>query len=125
MCIADQCMYGLRVPGKDWKTLMPAKKTTKTITNSPCIARELQRRCYKNHVHQLLKRGRAKKAGIYPPALCHAICTGLKNQKVEDECCVKFLMSVNHTTKIEQDTDPERRPRGLDHDEHEEVGIQD
>ena len=84
VCIADQCMYGLRTPGKDWKTLMLAKKTTKFITNGPGIARELRRRCDKSHGHQLLKQSRAKQAATYPPALCYAICTGLRNQKVED-----------------------------------------
>ena len=80
---ADQCMYGLKTWSKD-RTVMdtPAKKTTKFMTNSSAVAEERKKRCDGNHQHQELTDGRAQKAAIYPPALCEAICKGIKKERI-------------------------------------------
>ena len=73
--VADQCRYGLTSIGPEGKG--PAQKPTKFMTNSPCIAKELSRRCpnrmthsAKAHKHVHLMNGRAKAAQEYPSALC-------------------------------------------------------
>ena len=63
---ADQCMYGLKTWGKDRYQLVPAKKPTKFMTNSPSIGRELSRKCQRGHEQQPLLDGRAKDAARYP-----------------------------------------------------------
>ena len=91
--VADQCMYGLKTWSKDRSIKdMPARKRTKFMTNSPCIAEELSRRCKGQHVHQQLMDGRATEAAIYPEPLCRAICVGLIRE-----------MKRNPTTQIPND----------------------
>ena len=80
---AGQCQYGLIV--EDMKGQALAKKPTEFLTNSPCIASQLRRTCegthtHLNHRHANLFGGVAKFAQVYPPALCEAICCGLKEQ---------------------------------------------
>ena len=68
----DQCQYGLWVRDKDgWAA---SKKPTKILTNSQCIAAQLQRRCpgkgtHSNGRHAALFSGVAKQAQVYPPGL--------------------------------------------------------
>lgn len=64
---ADQCRYGLKSHG-GWRS-GPAMMPTKFMTNSPCIAVELQQRCPNRvshdrtrHEHVSLMNGRAKVA---------------------------------------------------------------
>ena len=78
--IGDQCRYGQRARGVDGDG--PARKATGFMTNSPCIALQLQRRCpnrkgYPVHQHVQLDGGKAKAAQVYPPGFCKAICQGL------------------------------------------------
>ena len=54
------------------------------LTNSKHIARELSRRCPRDHAHVPLVGGRAAAAAIYPHNLCCAICRGLARQLKED-----------------------------------------
>jgi len=83
--IADMCAYGMKQKDKDGEGLI--QKTTKFMTNSSEVAKELERQCpnregRKSHRHiELIGGNRSKKAPIYPPGLCKAICTGLKHQK--------------------------------------------
>ena len=63
---ADQCMYGLKTPGPDRKTMMSAKKPTAFMGNSWCVMSELSKRCDQSHTHQPLMGGRAKDAALYP-----------------------------------------------------------
>ena len=72
------------------------------MTNADEIAKELQKRCPGNHVHQPLVGGRAKDAAEYPTGLCKAICRGLMNQIRMGDLKVVHLMSVRHDTKIGQ-----------------------
>ena len=66
MVIADQCAFGLTVKAKGTERLV--RKTTKFLTNSPEIAKELSRRCPQNHDHMQLKGGNyCKQAQRYPP----------------------------------------------------------
>ena len=65
-------------------------KPTKFMTNSPAIAEKLASQCSNKtregkHRHVHLVNGRARKAQVYPPALCKAICEGLRDQKRWDE----------------------------------------
>eukprot|EP00973_Karenia_brevis_P068755 9559104-Karenia_brevis.AAC.1 len=60
------------------------------MTNSPAVANQLAKRCSNKvpgpkHRHVCLINGRAKKAQVYPPELCKAICKGIKDQKEWDE----------------------------------------
>ena len=65
--IADQCMYGLNTWSTNRATQdTPARKNTKSMTNSECLAKELANKCDKSHVHQVLLDGRAKGAAAYP-----------------------------------------------------------
>ncbi len=50
------------------------------MTNSSKLYYELSRVCPGGHKHIHLMDGRAKGAEIYPPALCEAICRGIRKQ---------------------------------------------
>ena len=83
----DQCQYGLKIKDREGTAL--AKKPTKFITNSPSIAKQLDLRCpgkgsHKEDRHASLMNGRAKKAQVYPEALCEVVCRGLKEQMEKD-----------------------------------------
>ena len=43
--VADQCMYGLKTWAPSGRKEIPAKKPTKFMTNSMCIARMLSKKC--------------------------------------------------------------------------------
>ena len=65
----DQCMFGLKIWGSHKHQLVPARKPTKFMTNSPCIVAGLQRRCPNRvshtktkHEHISLMNGRVKAA---------------------------------------------------------------
>ena len=80
--VADQCMYGLTTKAKDRRGGMPAKTSTKFMTNSWHVAQELMVRCNGKHEHQVLLGGdRARRAQEYPQELCRSICPGLINEK--------------------------------------------
>lgn len=72
VCYIDMCAYGMKVKNA------PNRKPTMWITNSWDIARELQRRCTRDHQHEALMGGKAVLAQIYPEGLCKAIVRGLK-----------------------------------------------
>ena len=80
-----QCIFGFKSWGGNSHQLVPAKKPTKFMTNSWCIAKELDRRCDGSHVHQALLGGsRASNAAIYPEELCRQIIIGLTEQMMMD-----------------------------------------
>ena len=93
----DQCQYGLWVLDKDgWAV---AKKPTKFMTNSPCIAAQLQKRCpgkesHEKGRHASLLDGVARQAQVYPKDLCDAICKGLINQIEQDKKGQFYLASL-------------------------------
>ena len=117
-------MYGLKTWSKDRNIKdMPARKRTKFMTNSPCIAEELSRRCNGEHVHQQLMDGRAKEAAIYPEPLCRAICVGLIREMKKATQQLRSLMTIKHDTKITEeyvDTKEGKKKRGVSHAEDEE-----
>ena len=83
----DQCQQGLWIKNKEGWLL--AKKPTEILTNSPCVAQQLAGRRPGKHSHSdgrhaSLFNGRAKKAQVYPDALCDAICRGIKEQIEQD-----------------------------------------
>jgi len=117
--VADQCQYGLTT----WSHTKgikdtPARKTTKFMTNSDEIARELSRRCDGAHKHQQLLEGRAKEAQVWPEELCKAICQGLIREIQMQEQEVKLLLRLNHFDKIEEEGG-KRKDKGI-HDDEEE-----
>ena len=76
-----------------------SKKPTKILTNSPCIAAQLQRRCpgnesHANGRHASLFSGVAKQAQVHPPGLCDAICKGLAEQIRMDQQGQFYLATV-------------------------------
>ena len=130
--IGDQCRYGLVSEGKEGQG--PAKKPTGFMTNSPCIALQLQRRCpnkggYKVHEHVQLEDGRARAAQVCPPGLCKAVCKGLIEQmnadrngqyllgniKYDEECTSKELL---HAAK-----QLEKKYKTVEEDDTEELEI--
>ena len=101
--------------------LGPVLKPTGFLTDSPLIARELARKCPRDHQHVNLLGGRAAGAAIYPPGLCRGICRGLAAQIQEDKggrawsigmdstellACKKRLLSiVDHCRQASGDMD--------------------
>ena len=80
----------------DRKT-MPAKKTTRFMSNAELLLQELSKRCGGKHQHQQLLDGRAKAAAVYPEGLCRAICKGLVRQLEIKRGKVKSLLKVSAT----------------------------
>ena len=125
----DQCRYGLTA--SDGQKPSPARKSTSFMTNSPCIAQRLCLRCpnnreYKVHDHVILVNGRAKAAQVYPPALCRAICTGLREQLDADRQG-SFLLAnvdangVNNTKQlVEEANQIKEKYRIVEEDQDEE-----
>ena len=74
VCKTDLCQYGMKVGGG------PNRKPTMWITNSPEVAKELQKRCTGDHEHVPLMGGKAHEAEVYPLKLCKAILRGVKKQ---------------------------------------------
>ena len=66
------CQFGLVTPGPRGD-LQPARKLTRWLTNSACLAETLERPCLDGHTHTPLLHGRAAAAQVYPPQLCKAL----------------------------------------------------
>ena len=81
----DMCQFGMtsRTAGIG-SPLGHVLKPIGFLTNCKHIARELSKRCPREHDHVPLVGGRAAAAAIYPPDLCCAICRGLAAQLQED-----------------------------------------
>ena len=102
LVVADQCMYGLRTRSRTDKGFKPARKRTKFMTNSPEIARVLNKLCPGHHDHEMLTGWTAKVAAKYPEPLCKAICTGLINEMRAQQEWVRTLMTLVATDTLEQ-----------------------
>ena len=111
---ADQCRHGLTTRRVDGK-LMPAKRPTKLMTNSPGLAAEVERRRDGEHRHQQLMGGRAAGAARYPNELCEAVRRGLREEKRWKQSGVKCPMRLNREMKVED--------QEVKHEE-DEIGIQ-
>ena len=99
-------MYGLQTRYKDTTGL--ARKRIGFMTNSVCIAQQLERRCpnkegYIVHRHIRLESGRTKAAQVYPKELCRAICQGLQNQIQADARGQLMLMEVGDERTTSKD----------------------
>ena len=84
------CRFGMTLRDQAGEGLV--LKPTSFMTNSPCVAKELNKQCYnigapesQKHRHVRLQNGRPAKAAIYPEALCKAICQGIKRQMLADK----------------------------------------
>ena len=102
--IGDQCQYGLRSHDGTREGL--AKKSTGFLTNSPFVAKQLERRCpnragVKKHDHVRLEHGRARKAQEYPDGLCKAICRGIKEQLEADRTGQVLLKTTGNGSEAE------------------------
>ena len=60
------------------------RKPTAFMTNAPCIADALNKRCTKDHMHVPCCGKAARKAEVYPDELCKSILNGLVKQMKED-----------------------------------------
>jgi hypothetical protein len=90
--VADLCFYGMTTTGKDGTT-RPARKRTRFLCTSNAVLEQLSGKCPKNHDHQILVDGRAKRAAHYPPGLCRAIIKGIEAEKQrEGEVIPKDLL---------------------------------
>lgn len=83
--VCDMCCFGMTTtshegPGEDL-----VLKPTRWMSNCLGITKAITRRCAGGHRHGHLTNGRAKRAAIYPPSLCDAICKGLAMQLCEDK----------------------------------------
>lgn len=97
--IGDQCMFGLKTWGPDGRTWTRAKKSTKFMTNSVEISKELSQKCDRSHVHQRLTGARAGPSGRYLVELCRAICIGRMRELRSQGQNVKRLMDISHNTR--------------------------
>ena len=85
--VGDQCRYELT--SNDGQRIGPARKRAGFMTNSVCLAKELEKRCPNRngeevHCHVRLENGRTSKAHEYPMGLCKAICRGIMEQVEAD-----------------------------------------
>ena len=83
--VADQCRFGLRIPGPDGRPAL-ARKPTRFMSSAPAILEELGLRCQGGHEHQAISGGRLRssRSAIYPAALCRAILRGAESQRRRD-----------------------------------------
>ena len=105
--IGDLCQYGLKTTANG--VTGPARKRTGFLTNSPCIAQQLNLRCpnkagWMVHQHITLESGRTKVAQVYPPELCRAICDGLELQLRADRQA-QFMIATVGTTENKSSTE--------------------
>ena len=97
---SDLCMFGLTTRGSTPEERVAAQKRTIFMTNSPEMARALDRRCDGGHRHQHLVQGRAKQSEEYTDELCQAMCIGVKNQVKWDKTQTKCLLTVKSSDKV-------------------------
>ena len=109
-CTVDQCRYGMA----DEKG-QPIKKPTSFMTNSPCLAEELNTRCGGKNgmcgrsaggVHTLRSGKRARLAAIYHFDLCKAILTGFRRQMEADGRCKPGCVGMIATEVETEDVIP-------------------
>ena len=84
--VMDQCQLGQKAEDGS-----PIRKPTKWMSNSQEVLKTLSRRCQGRGgecslggVHKICEGSRARRAAIYPFALCRAILKGFRNQMRKD-----------------------------------------
>ena len=80
--VTHMCCFGLSALDSEGPGLV--RKSTRLATNSPYMARKLQRSCSGDHRHVHLLEGRAAAAAKYTPEFCQAIVSGLRAQRRAD-----------------------------------------
>ena len=78
--VGDLCQFGLMVQSKDG-SLLPAKKPTKWMSNSPWMLQRLAKRCLGDHQHHTLLGGKAHGAEEYPIDLVVEILRGTRDTR--------------------------------------------
>ena len=109
--VGDQCAYGLKTWSADGKTMMPARKKTRFLTNSVAVAMELSGKCDGKHEHSQLLNGTAKQAERYPLPLVRRVLKAIRNGL--RRCRGTSLSAVEVGTHI--DEDPPEPKFMLDH----------
>ena len=118
----NMCAYGMTAEDAEGKGCV--FKPTQFMTNSPAIAEQLSNKCSNKvsrhkHRHVQLMNGRARKAQVYPPALCRAICKGLKNQRAWDQQNSYLIGITEASDTVYQDCAEAKRTSKLAHEEDE------
>ena len=118
--LGDQCCYGLKAKGKHGDG--PARKATRFMTNSPCVALQFQRRCpnksrYTVHRHAQLQGGKTRATQVCPPRLCQAICQRLVKQIEVDKVGQFLLMKKILSARMEH------KCKTIEEDHNEELEI--
>ena len=85
----DMCAYGMNVDGSGLN-----KKPTRLATNSPVIARRMERRCSGGHDHTLVMQGKPKLAQVYPDQFCRELLKALRQQVRQDEGFSKAVFAT-------------------------------
>ena len=84
--IANMCQFGMTTKYKGEEGLV--SKPTRFLTNSPEVAKRLNRRCSeecKQKKHLAIWGTRAREAQRYPPSLCKAVVDGVRAEKLMRE----------------------------------------
>ena len=88
-----QCQFGQM--SKDENGIGFAKKPTTLLMNSVGVHRQMDRQCTPgSHRHVHLMSGRAKKAQIYPPEMCRAVCRGVVSQMEMDRAGLASIKCI-------------------------------
>ena len=118
--VAHMCCFGMS--GRDHHGPGLVLKPTKFLTSSPCIAAQLARSCSGGHRHiSSLNAGGLAQFAIYPPALCHAIATGLAQQRKADSRARRTTRTDIPTLALcEEDADEEDMPNLCDETDDED-----
>ena len=73
------------------------KKSARYMSNAPEVLKMLSKRRTGGHRHITPLNGRARQVQAYPPDLCKALCTGIKNQiKEEQSVTTNSLVNGKH-----------------------------
>jgi len=130
--VADQCRFGLRIPGPGGRPTL-ARKPTQFASSAPAILEELDLRCQGGHEHQAIRGGsqRSRLSAVYPAALCRAILRGAENQRRRDglpvPAGVRQLLAaglgVFELRREQQNTGESRTEPGCHPDAHSAAGL--
>ena len=96
----DMCQFGLMVKDRSGRVIGRAMKPTRWLTNSPAIAKELDRKCCGGHEHVHMLNGLAKQGQIYPVQLCQAIVRGLSKQIQHDQQVARETLNVEQVKSL-------------------------
>ena len=119
----DQCQFNQKAENG-----LPIKKPTKWMSNCPEVLKTLSRRCQgrggacsMGGAHQICEGSRAKRAAVYPFALCRAILKGFRNQLRSDGYISAGIHGIQPEGLSEDEWRQEGRPGSQSEEESVEV----